>query len=329
MTWFIQASAAVYLASGLGALLGLLLPSARLLRGAVWGLGLATVIASLEGLHWFLDLAAHFRPHLLVLWLVGSGITLALRSWRFFGATLLVMGWLGWGLVGAPAPPEGPGSVAHLMHVNVQMNAPDHGPLVRQLEDARPDIVSLVEVDEAWMESLTQGLDYPYVESAPRSDFLGLGLMSRHPIRSFDVVDVVPGLPLVHATVEVERSLVPITILHVLPPIRASWARSQAETLALLAKHEPPNPGRWLVCGDFNATPWSAVFRRFASASGLAPASYGGALEGTWPTGMPWARLPIDHCLLGPDLTQRRAYVGGALAGDHLPIHLHFDITVR
>jgi ABC-type uncharacterized transport system permease subunit len=42
-----QAAAAVYLAAGIGALLAIVLPSARMSRGAVWGLGLGALLQSL------------------------------------------------------------------------------------------------------------------------------------------------------------------------------------------------------------------------------------------------------------------------------------------
>ena len=44
MTGFQQAAAAIYLAAGIAALLGLVLPSPRLTRGAVWVLGLGAVV---------------------------------------------------------------------------------------------------------------------------------------------------------------------------------------------------------------------------------------------------------------------------------------------
>ena len=47
MTWFVQASAAIYLASGLGALLGLVLPAPRLSRGAILGLALGIICQGL------------------------------------------------------------------------------------------------------------------------------------------------------------------------------------------------------------------------------------------------------------------------------------------
>ena len=44
MTEFQQAAAAIYLASGIGAMLGLVLPAARLTRVAVWGVGLGAAV---------------------------------------------------------------------------------------------------------------------------------------------------------------------------------------------------------------------------------------------------------------------------------------------
>jgi ABC-type transport system involved in cytochrome c biogenesis permease subunit len=44
---FHQAAAAVYLAAGIGALLGIVLPSARIARGAVWGLALGALLQGL------------------------------------------------------------------------------------------------------------------------------------------------------------------------------------------------------------------------------------------------------------------------------------------
>ena len=44
---FHQAAAAIYLAAGIGALLGIVLPSRRMTRGAVWGLALGAVVQAL------------------------------------------------------------------------------------------------------------------------------------------------------------------------------------------------------------------------------------------------------------------------------------------
>jgi endonuclease/exonuclease/phosphatase (EEP) superfamily protein YafD len=294
-----------------------------------WPLGLlavASLFATLEGFHWTVDLAVHYRPHLIVLWAVGGLACIVTRGWKSLAFAVAWSLVLASGLDRAPPPPSSPHAGVHFMHVNVEMDAPDHGPLITQIKARDPDIVSLVEVDAAWMKSLSEDLDYPYIEAAPRSDFLGLALLSKHPIRSFKIVELSRGVPLAQATIAIGTQTIPMTILHVLPPLTPSWIRTRAETLSALATERVPSAERWIVCGDFNATPWSRTFRSFAEVSGLAPVRYGGNYEGTWPAFIPFGRLPIDHCLLGPDLAVSRASLGEPVAGDHLPVHLHVHI---
>ena len=125
MTWFLQASAAVYLASGLGALLGLLLPSARLLRGATSGLALGAVLQGLV----FATL--HERspvpsltdlPQIIAFMVWISAIGLVILNFRFrLGGLVAVMGpvaflavfvsGLNWG---GNSPPISGGSLPHI-----------------------------------------------------------------------------------------------------------------------------------------------------------------------------------------------------------------------
>jgi endonuclease/exonuclease/phosphatase (EEP) superfamily protein YafD len=298
----------------------------QLLAWSLGLLGVASLFATLEGFHWTLDLAVHYRPHLIVLWGIGGLACIATRGWKSLGFAVAWSLVLASGLGRAPAPPFSPHAGVHLMHVNVEMDAPDHGPLIAQIKAHNPDVLSLVEVDAAWMESFARELDYPHVQSAPRPDFLGLALLSKYPIRSFEVVELSRGVPVAMASLAIGTQTIPLTILHVLPPITPMWVRSRAETLTRLATQKIPATERWVVCGDFNATPWSRAFRNFAEVSGLSPVRYGGNYEGSWPAFLPYGRLPIDHCLLGPDLAVSRASLGEPVAGDHLPLHLHFSI---
>ncbi|MEE3328981.1 MAG: cytochrome c biogenesis protein CcsA [Myxococcota bacterium] len=96
MTWLLQASAAVYLASGLGALLGLLLPSARLLRGAVSGLALGAVLQALvfATLHERTPVPSLTDlPQVIAFMVWVSSIGLVLLNFRFrLGGLVAVMG---------------------------------------------------------------------------------------------------------------------------------------------------------------------------------------------------------------------------------------------
>ena len=74
------------------------------------------------------------------------------------------------------------------------------------------------------------------------------------------------------------------------------------------------------VVGDFNATPWSAHFRRWTSAAGMHIGRGSQGLAYTWPTSMPLLWIPIDTCVVNNGLqivTQRR---GSRIGSDHYPL---------
>ena len=125
MTWFIQASAAVYLASGLGALLGLLLHSARLLRGSVWGLALGALLQGLvfATLHERSPVPSLTDLTLVVAFMIWvSSIGLIVLNLRFrLGGLVAVMGPLAFLAVflsgldwGTTAQPIAGGSLPHI-----------------------------------------------------------------------------------------------------------------------------------------------------------------------------------------------------------------------
>lgn len=290
---------------------------------------LATAPAMLESAHWTLALAAHFRPHLLVAWvLCGFAHLLSGRAWGAVVA-LLTCVFLVLGLRVAPAPETSETSNLTLMQVNVQMNALETAPLIDHIRKEAPEVVSLVEVDQRWVEDLTRELDYPHVKAHPRRDFLGVALLSRHPIDSYDVGEVSPGVPAATAVLKVDGAPLTLTTLHVLPPVTSDWARSQVRGLQTVAQERPRHGERWIVCGDFNATPWSRAFRTFAAQAGLLPVSAGSWFTGTWPAALPWMGLAIDHCLLAPGLRVAASEIGPALSGDHRPLLVHIDSRLR
>jgi endonuclease/exonuclease/phosphatase (EEP) superfamily protein YafD len=300
-----------------------------LLSNVTTVLVLITAPAMLESAHWTLALAAHFRPYLLVAWVI-CGLA-HLFSGRASGAvvSLLTGVFLVLGLQLAPGPETSETPEFELMQVNVQMDAPETGPLIDHIQARRPDVVSLVEVDQRWVDDLTAALDYPYVKVHPRSDFLGLGLLSRYPIRSYEVRDLSPGIPAATAVLDVNGSLITLTTLHVLPPVTGEWARSQSAGLEALAHEREQYGSHWVVCGDFNATPWSRVFRTFAAQAGLSAVSVGNWFRGTWPAAVPFIGLAIDHCLLSPELRLVKSEIGPDLSGDHRPLSILLDSRVR
>jgi len=80
-----QVAAALYLAAGLGSLLGLVLPSQRMSRGAMWGLGIAAAIHSVA----FATLHTQQPPPPLT----NLAIVLSLAAWLAVAFLLVMMWW--------------------------------------------------------------------------------------------------------------------------------------------------------------------------------------------------------------------------------------------
>ena len=118
MTWFVQASAAIYLASGLGALLGLVLAAPRLARGAVWGLALGILcqglaFATLHQRHPVPSLTDLPQVVAFMVWI--AAIALLALTWRLrLGGLVAVLGpvaFLAVFLSGLNMPQESPAGV--------------------------------------------------------------------------------------------------------------------------------------------------------------------------------------------------------------------------
>jgi endonuclease/exonuclease/phosphatase (EEP) superfamily protein YafD len=89
----------------------------------------------------------------------------------------------------------------------------------------------------------------------------------------------------------------------------------QVEALAARVV-EMPQPR--IVMGDFNATPYSRVLRRFAEVTGMTLITN----LPTWPAqGLELPQLSIDHMFIDPKLKIAEPAIAGLYAGsDHLPI---------
>ena len=75
-----------------------------------------------------------------------------------------------------------------------------------------------------------------------------------------------------------------------------------------------------MVLGDLNATAWCYAFRRFLRETGLKDSARGWGYQATWPTGFLPLRIPIDHCLLSPDLKVLNRRIGPNVGSDHFPL---------
>ena len=197
--------------------------------------------------------------------------------------------------------------------------------MLKFLQASDADVILLMEVNETWMNSLQPlRANYSQVIAAPREDNFGIALFSRLPLTNSEVMELGKAeVPSIAATIFVGREQVFLLGTHPLPPGSTTYAHLRNEQFREIATliHSRNVPA--IVLGDLNCTPWSPYFTDLLRDSGLKNVSPRRGLFGSWPAGLPLARIPLDHGLVSPTIEKR---TGPPVGSDHLPLILELQI---
>ncbi len=293
----------------------------RVANPMVLAVALVSVLGFFGGVWWPLDLFAHFKLHYALVALPFAVFLSVRRDGR--GA---VIGWvvvaLNAGFVAplawSPEATEGRGF--RVLVANVNRDNLSFRSLAEVIVDTDPDVIGLVEVGDRWLEELQEVLvRYPYRSLHPRDDNFGVALYSRH---EFLIDDVVPqpltGFPTARVVARIHGERVQFALLHLPPPLNATWSRVRDLHLQQFARMRQNSEGRFVLMGDFNATPWSAGLRHLLRDAGMRRAGRG--ILATWPSSFGALGIPIDHVLLHGSLGSRGVVVGPDIGSDHRPL---------
>lgn len=273
---------------------------------------------SFDQLYWLVDLGAHWQA----LYSIGLAMTVLALVWlardRRWLALLpaLVIPWMSASptLAASDGAANRPFKViaANLHFVNSDMRQ-----LRSLIDEEAADLVFLTEIGPTAARELAAWPNWSHQVRLPRADPFGLALVSRHPITGLKLEESPSGIPLLRATVDWKGSTVVVSVIHPMPPLSAAFARERDAVLAAEAAQHVQHRLPALMAGDFNASPWSGAFAGPA-ASGFHRAS--GAFSGTWPAGIHWLGIPIDHVLASPHWTLLDSRVGPDIGSDHRPV---------
>lgn len=226
----------------------------------------------------------------------------------------------------APAPAPQAAELT-IVSANLYANNRRKPEAVAKLMELSPDILVLMELGNEWQSALK-----PVLEKYPHT--LGTGgatwLLSRHPLRMAVRTDMkAPGSArydvLLEATVLAPGSAIRVVAIHPPPPrgsARIAQHRSQASDYALALQRDKEVPHRILI-GDFNTSPFSAVFRHIVQTTGLKDASKGRGYHPTWGPRLPrepmlpWLGIPIDHALVSDQILVVERRVDKMPGSDH------------
>lgn len=292
------------------------------------GVAVGTAGALFAPVHHLFDLVAMLAAPAFTSAVMGVLLAAGFRRWRMAGA----FAGLGLALLLTLSPQWFPGAApaaagarpVTVYFANVWALNKDNAAIARSVQAMNADIVALTEVADQHADALPQILKaYPYrTSTAPARYFRGgprTVIASRYPIA---VSDVSPqdGLAVGEVVIQAPDGPFRLMAVHLTRPWpldgRVHAQRDQTKRLARRIKageHE-----RVLIVGDFNATPSSAILRRFSREAGVRPAR---AVTGTWFDPLPGVlRIAIDNAFVGPGLTITRRKIGPDNGSDHRPI---------
>ena len=287
-------------------------PEVTLSLAMLWGIAGWTALAQgmwlLSGWFWW---AEAFDHGLVVGGLLAAFGALLAALWRrllfvaAFGAAIIVDA-ARW--VPAAIPDPRGGEPVKILVANVLSTNRNQGSLLRLIEEERPDLIGLLEVNGGWMAALAPlREEYPFYLEHPRTDNFGLALYSRLPIPEPRIAWIgSQQVPTITATLPGEISFL---LVHPPPPLSPELATVRRNHLQALGALLAAADGRYIAAGDLNAAPWAASFPN-APVRGSLP-------WGTYPS---WWGLPLDHVLAGAAIGVDERRVGPAIGSDHRPV---------
>ncbi|MFW5682895.1 MAG: endonuclease/exonuclease/phosphatase family protein, partial [Phycisphaeraceae bacterium] len=308
-----------------------------------------SVAGFLGGLHWLIDLTAHFRLQYALGLTLLALLAAVRRRWVRLAVLLAAVGVNGW-LVASlwlpPAASPAPASSAQttapplsLVVANVSTQNPHKREALDAIAGQNTDVVLLMEVSPEWFEVIPRHLPgYRTVVARAQWDNFGMALMVADdspwacegttqwmPPDQLPAADAV----LTHGNGERWRLLG----LHPVPPMSARMSASRNETLATAAawtRNHPDDPK--LLAGDLNATPWCTAFRELMADTGLTNSMQGHGLAPSWPSldALPYAisavgMIPIDHVLHSPSIRTSKRQTFSIPGSDHRGVRVELQ----
>lgn len=217
---------------------------------------------------------------------------------------------------------------------NVKKSNRDYKPLIQLVQQREPDVVMAIEVDEAWIEALKEGLEplFDHWIEVPKDNGYGMVILSKLELSEVEVRDLITkDVPSARMRVTLRNGNdFRLYVVHPEPPVMDHDTKGRDGEIALIGMEAEKDPLPAIVAGDLNDVAWSTTTRRFQRLSGLLDPRVGRGFFNTFSATMPWMRWPLDHLFHDPRFRlvdmERLPKVGSdhfpmwfVLALDHIP----------
>ncbi|MBM7070084.1 endonuclease/exonuclease/phosphatase family protein [Actibacterium sp. 188UL27-1] len=203
----------------------------------------------------------------------------------------------------APAP--SPDEEMTLLSVNVLMENERHDDLIVILQRENPDVLLLMETDEAWNTALSNVLSrYPTVEAHIADDHYGLIFATRLQTARVEMLwpagDDTPAIRAVLTSPSgVDFNFIG---LHPRPPVPGNKTEVRDKQIKDAALMTQSSERPTVVMGDFNDVAWSWTTKRFKDYGDLLEPRVGRGMISSFHADYPVMRLPIDQIFMTKDV---------------------------
>ncbi len=285
----------------------------------------------LGGIHWTLDVASHFRLQYLLLAAACLAALIVFRMCRpvvvLFPAAALAANLVVIVPLYLPAPrPAEKGLGGHTLRIlafNTWRLNDNSDEVIVFIQDCKPHIAFIQETTRRVRQDITR-LAGRFEIRMTKHNILLVARDSGVPLEILDIRD---------GPLEGERSMLldarfgtrRFKLLGAHLPAPRKHAVENALQFERMAAWYRNQSLPAILIGDFNATTWSAAFRKLMRKTDLHNSQIGFGVQGTWYSRWPLGLnallcIPIDHCLHSPMFETVMRRVGPATSSNHLPL---------
>lgn len=223
-----------------------------------------------------------------------------------------------------------PAMQLRVLHANVWVRNRNHESVIALVKAAKPEIAVFQEVNARWLKALDPLrtlLPYRYAE--PHAAGFGNVIFSALPLQQ-PSVQFLGQTEYASLVVQVSKAgrTVSLMTTHPPPPIREELFHWRNQWLSAIAPFVRSQTHPVIVIGDFNITMWSPYYQQAVRAAGLRNSRAGFGILPSWSPHrwLPWLSIPIDHCLVSPQIVVQKMQVGRNVGSDHLPLLVELAI---
>jgi endonuclease/exonuclease/phosphatase (EEP) superfamily protein YafD len=206
-----------------------------------------------------------------------------------------------------------------LLVANVLISNDQAAPLLAQVQRLKPDLILLLETDQAWERRLAPLADeYPYLVHQPQDNGYGMHLFSKLELVKPQVRYLLQeGVPSITTRVRLPvGKVIDFYGVHPKPPPHQDTAQRDAELL-IVGREVRKETRPAIVLGDLNDVAWSRTTQLFQEISGLLDPRIG---RGLYPTFN--ADWPLDHVFFESSFTLLEMATLGDIGSDHFPFYI-------